>query len=198
MVEWISSLFEQYGYWGLALAMFLENVVPPIPSEAVLPAAGIAVRQGHLAFVWTILAATAGSVLGVTPWFYVGRWVGRERLALWADRRGKWLGISRKDVQRADIWFDRYGHVAVLVGRMVPGIRTLISVPAGLAGMGLLRFLLYSAAGTAGWSAALIMVGWWLGRDSERLTTGLSWLGVAVLVSLCGYGVWWIMGAHRG
>lgn len=197
MQDWITETFGQLGYLGLAAAMLLENVFPPIPSEAVLPAAGIAARQGVLSLIGAILAATAGSLLGVIPWYFIGRWVGTERLARWADRRGRWLGISSNDVRRADAWFDRRGHLAILFGRMVPGLRTLISVPAGVSGMGFGRFLIYSALGTLGWSTLLVLLGWWLGKNSNRLTTGLGWIGVAVTVGLFGWLAWRFLRARK-
>jgi membrane protein DedA with SNARE-associated domain len=189
MADWIAETFNTLGYWGIALAILLENVLPPIPSEAVLPAAGIAAKKGELHVVGVIAAASAGSLVGAVLWYYVGRWVGVERLRRWADRKGKYIGFSPKDIDRADAWFDRWGGPAVFIGRMVPGVRTLISVPAGLSGMPLGRFLAYTAAGTVLWTTLLVLVGWWLGRSSKMVEQAISWAGIAVVVGL----VFWIV-----
>ncbi|HEX6984559.1 MAG TPA: DedA family protein, partial [Planctomycetaceae bacterium] len=162
----------------------LENVFPPIPSEAILPGAGMAARQGELSLAGVILAASAGSLAGAVLWYYVGRWVGGARLRRWTERKGKYFGFSPKDVDRADAWFDRWGGAAVFVGRMVPGVRTLISVPAGLSGMPFGRFLAYSAAGTALWSTLLVFVGWWLGRSAKTVEQAIGWAGIAVIAGL--------------
>src|SRR5687768_15548369 len=104
MADWITETFTRLGYLGVALAMLLENVFPPIPSEAVLPAAGMAARRGSLSVVGVILAASAGSLAGAILWYYIGRWVGAERLKRWADRKGRYFGFSPKDIDRADAW----------------------------------------------------------------------------------------------
>lgn len=184
MADWIAQTFTTLGYWGIALAMFLENVFPPIPSEAVLPAAGMTARRGQLS-VWGVIAAGfVGSLAGAVLWYYIGLWVGTERLRRWADRKGKYIGFSSKDIDRADAWFDRWGGPAVFVGRMIPGVRTLISVPAGFSEMPLGRFLAYSAAGTALWSAILVMVGWWLGQSAKMVEQAISWAGIVVFIAI--------------
>lgn len=188
MTEWLAKTFNELGYLGIALAMLLENVFPPIPSEAILPTAGMAARRGAMSVVGVILAATAGSLAGAIGWYYVGRWVGHDRLRGWADRKGRYLGFSPKDIDKADAWFHRWGGTAVFVGRMIPGIRTLVSVPAGLAGMPLGRFVAFSTAGSAIWSTLLVLVGWWLGRSAATFETALSWAGIAVSAFL----VFWI------
>ncbi|MGC1272959.1 MAG: DedA family protein [Planctomycetaceae bacterium] len=184
MAEWIAATFNEWGYVGIALAMLLENVFPPLPSEAILPAAGIAARRGEMTLIGVILAASCGSLAGALLWYYIGRWIGTERLIRWADGKGKYIGFSRKDIERADAWFDRRGGAAVFFGRMVPGIRTLVSVPAGIAGMRLLPFVAYSAAGTALWSTLLALVGWWLGQSARLVEQVVSWTGIAVITGL--------------
>jgi membrane protein DedA with SNARE-associated domain len=181
MADWITETFTDLGYLGVALAMLLENILPPIPSEAILPAAGMAARRGSLSVVGVILAASAGSLAGAILWYYIGRRIGKERLRRWADRKGRYLGFSRKDIDRADAWFHRYGGVAIFIGRMIPGIRTLVSVPAGLANMPFGRFLSYSAAGTGLWSTLLVMIGWWLGRSAHTVEQAISWASTATL-----------------
>lgn len=184
MADRIAELFNAMGYVGLALAMLVENVFPPLPSEAILPAAGMAARRGEMTLPGVIFAASVGSLAGALLWYYIGRWIGLERLMRWADRRGKYVGFSRKDIERADAWFDRYGGVAVFIGRMVPGIRTLVSVPAGIAGMRLGPFLAWTTAGTVLWSTLLALVGWWLGQSAQLVEQVISWTGIVVVLGL--------------
>lgn len=155
MLGWITGLMNSMGYAGVVLLMFLENVFPPIPSELIMPLAGFTARQGKLAFVGVVLAGMVGSVLGALPLYYAGRLLGKERIKAWADRNGKWLALSGDDIEKADAWFDRHGDKGVFLGRLVPGVRSLLSIPAGLSGMALPKFLLYSALGTGLWAALL-------------------------------------------
>jgi membrane protein DedA with SNARE-associated domain len=184
MEQWITDTVNALGYAGVALFMFLENVFPPIPSEVVMPSAGFAARRGELT-VWGVwLAGSAGSLLGVIPWYFLGKWVGTDRLKAWADRYGKWLTIRRRDIERADSWFDRYDAAAVFFGRLIPGIRTLISLPAGFAEMPFARFIAYSAVGTALWAGFLTGVGWWVGENYHAVAKYIGWIATAVLVAL--------------
>ena len=162
MFEWITHLVSQGGYAGVAGLMLLENLFPPIPSELIMPLAGFVAARGELQVALVILAGTAGSLVGALPWYCAGRWLGRDRIRRLAERHGRWLTVSASEFDRAAAWFDRYGGWAVLVGRLVPGVRTLVSVPAGVAGMGLGRFLLLSAAGSFAWTAALTAAGYLL------------------------------------
>ena len=184
MADHIAEIFNQLSYWGVALAMLLENVFPPIPSEAVLPSAGIAARRGELSVVGVIIAATVGSLAGAILWYYIGRWIGTERLRRWSERSGRYFGFSPKDIDRADAWFDRWGKGVVFFGRMIPGVRTLVSVPAGVSGMPLVPFIAYSAAGSAIWSTLLVMLGWWAGESSKTVEQVISWAGIAVVVGV--------------
>jgi len=143
MAEWITNTMTSLGYWGIGLLMFLENLFPPIPSELIMPLAGFTVAQGQMNFFLAVLAGTIGTVLGALPWYYIGHVFGRQRLTAWADRYGRWLTVTGKDIDRADRWFDRHGVKAVLLGRLIPGVRTLISLPAGISGMSLPLFLLF-------------------------------------------------------
>jgi membrane protein DedA with SNARE-associated domain len=194
MADRIAEVFNQLSYWGVALAMLLENVFPPIPSEAVLPAAGLAARRGDMSVVGVIVAATTGSLVGAILWYYVGRWIGTERLRRWSKGSGRYFGFSPKDIDRADAWFDRWGSAVVFFGRMIPGVRTLVSVPAGVAGMPLVRFTLYSAAGSALWSTLLVLLGWWAGRSSKTFEQAISWMGIAVVAAIV---IWLVLRIWR-
>src|SRR5688500_8326538 len=119
--------------------MLVENVFPPIPSEVVMPYAGYVAAERELSLVGVIVAGVIGSVVGALPWYGLGWWRGRERLSRFAARHGRWLPLRRKDVERVMEWFADNGRIAVLFGRMIPGVRTVVSLPAGVSGMSLPR-----------------------------------------------------------
>jgi membrane protein DedA with SNARE-associated domain len=157
--EWITKVIGRLGYTGVALLTFLENLLPPIPSELVIPLAGYAAAEGDMRLSLMIVAATAGSLVGATIWYVVGRSVGEARLRALIGRHGKWLTLSQKDLDRAQIWFHDHGNTAVFLGRLLPGLRTFVSVPAGLARMPLPSYLAYSTLGTVLWTTALAYAG---------------------------------------
>jgi membrane protein DedA with SNARE-associated domain len=169
MFEWITSVITSSGYLGVAMLTFLENLFPPIPSELIIPLAGFVAATGTLRIGFVIVAATAGSLAGGWLWYEVGRRVGERRLRQWVDRHGRWLTLSSGDVDRAQQWFQRHGRAAVLMGRLVPGVRTFVSLPAGFARMPRAAFLLNSALGTAIWTGALAYAGVLLQANYEQV-----------------------------
>lgn len=187
MASWVTALLTSTGYAGLVFLMFLENVFPPIPSELIVPLAGYMTRNGELAFAGIVMAATLGSLLGALPLYYLGRKLGFERTRELARRRGRWLTISARDVERAKHWFDRHGAAAVFLCRLVPGIRSLISIPAGIGSMPMGIFVLLTAAGSAIWSAVLAAVGYVLAhnfRKVEQYLDPVSWAIFAAIAAL--------------
>ena len=191
MLQWITGVMNSMGYVGIVFLMFLENVFPPIPSELIMPLAGFTTTQGKLSLPGVILAGMIGSVLGALPLYFAGKLAGEERLKAWADRYGKWLTVSGEDIEKAKSWFDRHGGKAVLFGRLVPGVRSLISVPAGLSAMPLPLFLLYSALGTGIWAGILAWAGQLLGKNYRKVD---QYLGPATYIVLgllvVGFAVW--------
>ncbi|HEY9848768.1 MAG TPA: DedA family protein [Leptolyngbyaceae cyanobacterium] len=181
------------GYVGIGLLMFLENLFPPIPSELIMPLAGFTIAKGKMAFVPAILAGVIGTMLGALPWYYVGKLVGEENLKHLADKYGKWISISRRDIEKADNWFDRHGEKAVFFCRLVPGVRTLISLPAGISGMHLVPFLIYSTVGTTLWVSFLTFAGYILGDKYELVDEYLGPVSKIVFVILVVAFVVWIV-----
>jgi membrane protein DedA with SNARE-associated domain/uncharacterized membrane protein YkvA (DUF1232 family) len=167
--DWITDMVSAGGYPGIVLMMLAENVFPPIPSELIMPLAGFVAAQGQLNPVLVVLAGTLGSVLGALPWYVAGLWVGEQRVCAFAARHGRWLTLSEKEIGQAMRWFERHGRLAVLIGRLVPTVRTLISLPAGMARMKLLPFLLYSSIGTLAWTGALTAAGFLLESEYRRV-----------------------------
>jgi membrane protein DedA with SNARE-associated domain len=192
MVEWINSLMSGLGYWGVGFLMFAENLFPPIPSELIMPLAGFTVAQGKMNFWLAVLAGTIGTMLGTYAWYYLGRLVNYERLGSWIDRYGKWIGISVKEIDRVNDWFNKHGRSAVFFGRMVPGIRTLISLPAGMNQMSLATFTIYSTLGTFVWILALTIAGFILGENYGSIEKYLAPISKFVLFGLLGLIGYWI------
>lgn len=189
MFDWITGLVERTGYAGIALLMFLENVFPPIPSELIMPLAGFTAARGELSLVPVVLAGTAGSVAGAVLWYWLGYRLGCERLKRFAARHGRWMTVAPEDVDQAAGWFRRHCGASVFFGRLVPAVRTLISVPAGIAEMTLGRFLLYSTLGTAVWTA-LLAGGGYLLEDQYQKVSG--WVNPVSNVVLAACAVWYL------
>jgi membrane protein DedA with SNARE-associated domain len=171
---WIRDAIEAMGYLGIALIMLLENLIPPIPSELVMPFAGFLVAENRLSFVGVVGAGTAGAVLGALVLYYIGAWAGEPLVRSFLRRYGRWLSVSEADLDRALEVFGKYGNVIVFVGRLIPLIRSLISLPAGMHHMPLGRFLLLTTLGSAIWNTALAYAGLVLGRNWEAV---LGFLG---------------------
>ena len=162
------------GYGAILFAMFLENLIPPIPSELIMPLGGFYVYQGQLDFVPVVLAGLIGTVLGALPWYGIGKLVNEERLEKWLEKNGRWIGINPQELSRSRKWFNRYGVSLVFWGRLVPVIRTLISVPAGVELMPITPFLLWTTAGSLIWTLFLTISGFYLGDSYGKIETWLS------------------------
>lgn len=182
------------GYGAIFAAMFLENLFPPIPSELIMPLGGFYVQQGKLALLPVVLAGLLGTVLGTLPWYGIGRLVNEQRIEGWLERHGRWIGISPRELHRSREWFNRHGTALVFWGRLVPGIRTLISVPAGIEMMPFAPFLLWTTAGSLIWTVLLTVAGLMLGQgysDVELWIEPVARLVKVLLVlSAVSFGVW--------
>ncbi|MCS6959867.1 MAG: DedA family protein [Pseudanabaenaceae cyanobacterium SKYGB_i_bin29] len=184
MEEWVVSTMERLGYVGIALLMFLENLFPPIPSEVIMPLAGFTVAKGEMTMPLAITAGVVGTLLGAVPWYGAGWLLGQERLSQFLDRLPRWTGLSGEDITKASAWFEQHGQKAVLLGRLVPGVRTLISVPAGIARMSPVTFFSYSTVGIIGWTTFLAYSGYLLGANYKLIEPYIDTLSKIVLVIL--------------
>ena len=162
IVQAVVSLVGALGAPGVGIAVAAENLFPPIPSEVILPSAGFAAASGSMGLVSAIVWATIGSVVGALALYALGAWFGRARFYSLAS---KIPFIKEADIERAEAWFVRRGPLAVLLGRVVPVVRSLISIPAGIERMRLLPFTLYTAIGSALWNSVLIDAGYALGAN---------------------------------
>ncbi len=188
MSDFITGLIEQLGYWGIALLMFLENVFPPLPSEVIMPMAGFTAARGNRSLVGVLVAGTGGTVAGALLWYGVARTLGEERLRRWARRHGRWVTLSPEEIDRLEKWFERHSRWAVPLGHLVPGIRSLISIPAGIFGMGPVRFVALTALGAGVWTSALGVAGYVLGSRFEQVERYLGPASTAVMAAiLLGY-----------
>ena len=170
----MQDVIEQLGYVGVALLVVAENVFPPIPSEIVLPFAGFVAQRGSESVVIMILAATVGSVGGALIMYWIAAVIGDERLHAFTRRFGKWVQIREADLNRAEEWFDRHATSAVRVGRCVPLIRSVVSIPAGFRRMKLVPYIAYTFAGSLVWNILLIGAGALLGDNWERVGDVMS------------------------
>ena len=200
LANWVQDVINQFGYFGVALLVVIENVFPPIPSEIVLPFAGFVAQQSASAanaaadatqsdttVIGMMIAATVGSVVGALILYFVSAAIGPKRLRAFVERFGKWFGVKSTDLVRAEAWFDRRSLVAVLVGRCVPLIRSIVSIPAGFRRMKLTSFILLTAVGSAVWNIALIGAGAVLGDQWERVGEYVGvfqWIVVVVIFIL--------------
>lgn len=193
MLESITNTINSLGYVGIALLMALENIIPPIPSELIMPLAGFTVTQGKMNFFLVVIAGTIGSVLGATPWYFLGKYWGLKRTKKIADRYGKWLTLTSNDVEKAKLWFDRRGYFATAIGRLVPGIRTYISLPAGISKMPFIPFTIYSTLGSVFWVSLLTGAGYIFGANYEQVGVYLKPISAAVLIILLSTSIYWII-----
>ncbi len=193
LTEWVTDIIEALGYVGVALLVALESVFPPIPSEVVLPLAGFVAGRGDASVIGMVGAATLGSVAGSWVLYGISAAIGPDRLHAFVERYGRWFGVKVADLKRAEDWFDRRSDMAVLIGRCVPLVRSLVSVPAGFRRMPLLRFTLLTALGSALWNLALIGAGALLGEQWHVVgdyVGVLQWVVIAGIVGAVGHWAW--------
>jgi membrane protein DedA with SNARE-associated domain len=167
----VEQLVSSMGYVGISLLMFLENIFPPIPSEVIMPFAGSLVAEGEFSFIGVLIAGTVGALTGSLAIYYIGRWIDEGRARHWFERYGKFILISEEDFDKALHAFDNHGKVMVLVGRVLPAIRSLISLPAGLEKMNLATFLFFTTIGTSIWNLALLGAGFYMGQNWESVVS---------------------------
>jgi membrane protein DedA with SNARE-associated domain len=190
---WVSDVISSIGYAGVAFLVALESVFPPIPSEVVLPFAGFYAGRGDASVPGMMLAATVGSVVGAWILYGLAAWIGPDRLRAFVVRRGRWFGVKEPDLDRAEAWFDRRADAAVLLGRCVPLVRSIVSIPAGFRRMPFWRFTLYTALGSLVWNVALVGAGAVLGSRWEQVGSVMAvfqWIVIVAVVGLVGWFAW--------
>ena len=198
MTDWVQDILGEGSYLILTALLVLENLFPPIPSEIVLPFAGALVAGGGMGYVEAIVAATAGSLIGALILYAVGRYGGRPLIY----RYSRVIWISEAELDRADAWFDRRGPWIVLFGRLIPGVRSIVSIPAGASEMPMGTFIALTTIGSAVWNAALIGAGWALGDRWDEAAAVVdrfqAVVYVAIALSLVALTVWLLRRRARG
>jgi membrane protein DedA with SNARE-associated domain len=184
MIGWI---IETFGYLGVALLTFAETVFPPLPSEVIIPLAGVEAQQRGLSLAGIILAGSAGSMTGNFLWYLLARRLGLVRFKPLVDRHGRWLTVEWRDIERAERWFARHAALFVFLCRLLPAIRTFISIPAGFARMNVTSYLLWSSAGTLVWTGVLAWAGWTLGENQGAVRDVLHPVTIALIALFTGW-----------
>lgn len=198
MLGWIVHIVTALSWWGVAILMAIENVVLPLPSELIMPLAGFAAGRGMMSLWTAIIAGTIGSVVGALPLYWLARAIGRERLEHWVARHGRWLMLTPRHLRTAEEHFRGNDFRAVAIGQLLPAVRGLISLPAGIARMNLAEFLVANLIGTAVWCAALALGGDALGANYDRIAKWLGPVGWTLLgVLVLGATVWIVRRRRR-
>ncbi|MFM9979173.1 MAG: DedA family protein [Sphingomonadaceae bacterium] len=190
MSDLVFRLIEWGGYFGVALLMFLETVFPPIPSEVIMPLAGVIAARGEMSLPIVIACGTAGAMLGNILWYVVAKLIGYERFEPLVRRFGRWLTLDWAEVERVHQLFDRHGTTIVFLGRMLPTVRSLVSIPAGLLRMSFWPFVIWSTIGSAIWTAGLAVAGYVLGQQFGEIEKVLGPVSLAVIVAIVIWYVW--------
>lgn len=187
---WVLSIMEKLGYLGIAFLMFLDNIFPPIPSEIIMPSAGYTAAKGELTLIGVIIAGSIGSLLAAALLYWIGRKIPQHHLFTLVERYGKYLRISVADLEKSLAWFEKYGHRIVFFGRMVPAVRSLISIPAGMSKMPFSKFMAYSAFGTIIWTTFLAFLGYHLSEDQALMSLIMQRASYIILAIVILYIIW--------
>jgi membrane protein DedA with SNARE-associated domain len=194
MADWVIDVIGKLGYFGVALLMLAENLFPPLPSELIMPFAGFLAAKGELHPVLVVAAGALGSLLGALPWYFAGRKVGAERLRRLAEQHGRWIALTPQEIDRGKDLFEKRGPLVLVFGRLVPALRTVVALPAGLAGMRLLPFVLWSLLGSVLWSAILTAAGYLLESQYERIEKWLNPISTAIFAIIA---IWYVVRVIR-
>jgi membrane protein DedA with SNARE-associated domain len=194
MADWIIHVIDGLGYVGVFLLMVLENVFPPVPSELIMPFAGFLAARGGMNPVLVVLVGSLGSLVGALPWYYAGRKLGPERLKRLAARHGRWVAVNPVEIGRAQDMFERRGALLLVFGRLVPTIRSVVALPAGVAGTHLLAFSLWTLLGSALWTGLLTLAGYLLEDKYERIQKWLNPVSTGIFILIA---IWYVIRVVR-
>lgn len=197
MIDFITGTIEQLGYLGVALLMLIETLIPPIPSELIMPLVGLAAARGELNIIGATVAAIAGATAGAAFWYYLARSLGAAGLRTLAARHGGWLGLGRGVFERPSAWFARRGGWTVFAARILPGMRVYISIPAGLVAMPTGRFLAFTGAGFSVWYGLLGAAGYALGLNAAAIADTLAGAAPWLWASIAAAAATWLLLARR-
>ena len=182
MIDWAADFIDAIGLIGVAALVALENVFPPIPSELVLLLTGFNVSDARFGYVGAVVFATIGSVAGAYFLYGIGRLLNEQRLEAFLAGIGRFVGLKKSDVHKGFVWFERHGSAVVLFGRLIPVVRSVVSIPAGANKMPLARFTILTALGSFAWNAVWIAIGWGLGDQWEKAGTWGDYIQYGAIV----------------
>jgi membrane protein DedA with SNARE-associated domain len=200
MTDWIINWLESFGYAGIFCLMIVEHVFPPIPSEVIMPFSGfISSRNANISLGLVIAFGSLGSLIGASAWYLLGRLVDQRQIVTWTKHYGHWISLKPKDIQKATTFFQKgSSHWVVGLGRIVPGVRTYVSIPAGLSDMPIVPYLVYSAIGTVIWTGLLAIAGYLLGEQFQRVREVLSPISTVVWIGLAVGAIAWLLWRRFG
>ncbi|MAS38336.1 MAG: alkaline phosphatase [Anaerolineaceae bacterium] len=190
MIEWAQGIIADLGYSGIGVLMFIETLFPPIPSEVIMPLAGFTAAQGDLTGWGIVVAGITGSTIGMLPLYYLGRAVGEERLKRWVERHGGAL-LTVDDIEKAEGWLHRHGGKAIFLSHILPGVRSLISIPSGYIEMNLVKFILLTILGKGVWITFLAVIGMVLGENYGQFREYFQPVSIIVTAAIVVYIIYW-------
>ena len=194
MADWVIDVIGKLGYFGVALLMLAENLFPPLPSELIMPFAGFLAAKGELNPVLVVIVGALGSLAGALPWYYAGRKVGADRLRRLAEQHGRWIALTPQEIDRGRELFEKKGALVLVFGRLVPALRTVVALPAGLAKMRLLPFVLWSLLGSVIWTSILTAAGYLLENQYDRIEKWLNPISTAIFAIVA---IWYVVRVIR-
>jgi membrane protein DedA with SNARE-associated domain len=187
MAEWVIDIIGRLGYAGVALLMLAENLFPPLPSELIMPFAGFLAARGDLHPALVVAAGTLGSLAGALPWYFIGRKVGADRLKALTGRHGRWIALTPAEIDRGQRLFEERGALVLVFGRLVPALRTVVALPAGMARMRPLSFVLWTLLGSLIWTSLLTLAGYLLENQYERISGWLNPVSTAIFLVIAAW-----------
>lgn len=194
MAEWVIDIIGRLGYAGIALLMLAENLFPPLPSELIMPFAGFLAARGELHPALVVAAGTLGSLAGALPWYLIGRKLGADRLKSLAERHGRWIALKPAEIERGQRLFEERGALVLVFGRLVPALRTVVALPAGMARMRPLSFVLWTLLGSLIWTSLLTLAGYLLESQYERISRWLNPVSTAIFLVIA---AWYVLRVVR-
>lgn len=194
MADWVIDVIGRLGYFGIALLMLAENLFPPLPSELIMPFAGFLAARGELHPALVVASGALGSLLGALPWYFLGRKVGAGRLKELARRHGRWIALTPQEIDRGKHLFETRGALVLVFGRLVPALRTVVALPAGLARMRVAPFVLWTVAGSLLWTSLLTLAGYLLENHYERIGKWLNPVSTGIFLVVA---AWYVVRVVR-